>query len=949
MSLRLHIPRTAYNHYHSPLKAMNMRRAFIALLSVASQLVHEAYAECRPPFTGAELTYLGCFSDNETRTLPGNQASPAIDSNTPQACGNLCGSHGYRYAGVESGNQCFCGHAILPPGGSPIPESSCNYGCEGNSTLMCGGYWTINIYEVDNPFNSSIIPLGLPDCTTDPLCSNPICNTSLSVKQRVDGLISGMTLAEKASNLLNSAPGVARLGLPGYEWWSEALHGVAGSPAVHFSTPNGSDFSYATSFPMPILMGAAFDDDLIYQVATTVGIEARAFANNALAGYDFWTPNINPFRDPRWGRGLEVPGEDPFHLQQYVYSLVTGLQGGLDPEVKTIVATCKHFAAYDVEENREEVDIDPSPQDFSEYYLPPMRTCASDAKAGAFMCSYNSEFGMPSCADRYLLQNVLREQWGWSAPENWITSDCGAVDYVIDRHHYVDSDAAAAAVSINAGTDLECGGSMFTHLPDAVAQNITTEATVDQSLSRLYSSLVKVGYFNPPSHLASLGWSDVSTAESQHLAYLAAAEGMVLLKNQGVLPLGKSVNSKKIAVIGPWSNATVQMQGNYYGNAPYLISPLMAFQAAWPGVVYEKGTEIQSNSTDGFSDALDAAHNADYIFFCGGIDTSIESEGMDRPSVDWPQNQLQLISQLAELKKPLIVVQFGGGQLDDSSLLENSGVDAIVWAGYPGQAGGNALKDILTGDYAIAGRLPVTQYPSEYVNKVNKYDPSLRPVKSTGNPGRTYMWYPDAVLPFGYGLSYTKFSFSVRSSTMRSMSIKSLMNSGKGPVTGRTTFATVKVNVENIGHIKSDYVGLLFLSTKNAGPKPHPIKKLASYARLKSLAAGSKGVLTLPLSLESVARSDENGQLYIYPGDYELALDIDSVISVKFTLTGQKMLLQSMPLIPTKSSAISYIGCHDASTMSTALVIELGNKNAPQACSDKCAGSGYGVAGTQGS
>jgi beta-D-xylosidase 4 len=523
------------------------------------------------------------------------------------------------------------------------------------------------------------------------------------------------------------------------------------------------------------------------------------------------------------------------------------------------------------------------------------------------------------------------------------------VDYIIQAHSYTDTNAGAAAVAINAGTDLQCGGSMFSNLPDAVAQNITTEATLDQSLSRLYSSLIKVGYFNPPAHLSSLGWSDVSTSESQHLAYLAAAEGMVLLKNKGVLPLGKSVNGKKIAVIGPWANATVQMQGNYYGTAPYLISPLMAFQAAWPKTVYQEGTQIQSNITDGFSDALDAAQNADYIIFCGGIDTSIEAEGMDRPSVDWPQNQLQLISELAALKKPLIVVQFGGGQLDDSSLLNNAGVDAIVWAGYPGQAGGNALKDVLTGDYAIAGRLPVTQYPSDYVNQVSKYDPSLRPVSSTGNPGRTYMWYPDAVLPFGYGLSYTKFGFSQRGGKLGSMSIKSLMNSGKGAVTGRTTFATVEFNVQNIGHIKSDYVGLLFLSTKNAGPKPYPIKKLASYARLKSIAPGGKAVLTLPLSLEAMARSDENGQLYIYPGDYELTLDVDAVASVKLTLTGQKMLLQSMPLIPNNPSAISYIGCHNASAMSTGVVLDLGKTNAPQSCSDKCLGSGYGVAGTQGS
>ena len=236
-----------------------------------------------------------------------------------------------------------------------------------------------------------------------------------------------MTLSEKVNNMMYTAPGVPRLGLPAYGWWSEALHGVASSPGVSFNIPLGANFSYATSFPMPILMGAAYDDDLIHQVAQVVGKEARAFGNNLHAGFDFWTPNINPFRDPRWGRGLEVAGEDPYRIMQYVYNLVTGLQGGLEPDVKQIIATCKHYAVYDVEEDRDSDDLNPTLQEMSEYFLAPFKSCTRDAKVGAVMCSYNAEFGMPSCADRYLMQNVMRESWGWDAPYNWVTSDCGAV------------------------------------------------------------------------------------------------------------------------------------------------------------------------------------------------------------------------------------------------------------------------------------------------------------------------------------------------------------------------------------------------------------------------------------------------------------------------------------------------------------------------------------------
>jgi xylan 1,4-beta-xylosidase len=244
----------------------------------------------------------------------------------------------------------------------------------------------MNLYKIANPQGEPGVRKFTPLCETNPICAHPVCDTSKSIKQRVAALIKSMTLSEKAANTVDAASGVERLGLPPYEWWNEALHGVAGSPGVTFYQPNGSAFSYATSFPMPILMASAFDDALIGKVAAVVGKEARAFANYGNAGRDFWTPNINPFRDPRWGRGLEVPSEDSYHTQSYVKSLIPGLQGGTsDPKHKQIIATCKHYAAYDIEAGRYGNNYNPPQQDKSDYYLPPFKTCVRDVDVGSIM------------------------------------------------------------------------------------------------------------------------------------------------------------------------------------------------------------------------------------------------------------------------------------------------------------------------------------------------------------------------------------------------------------------------------------------------------------------------------------------------------------------------------------------------------------------------------------
>ncbi|KAK0271129.1 hypothetical protein LTR35_013690 [Friedmanniomyces endolithicus] len=845
----------------------------------------------------ATTSYLGCWTDTAVRTLNGPQIN--IATNDPQVCANACGYRGYNISGVEYTTQCFCG-TFISSAASKLSESSCTYPCPGNSSEVCGGTYVMNLYQIDNPNPNPppIVSKRAPACLTNPFCANAACDTSKSQGDRIAALLSQMTVEEKAQNMVDAANGVTRLGLPSYEWWQEALHGVASSPGVTFNSPNGSNFSYATSFPTPIGLGAAFDDPLIYSIAAIVGKEARAFANYAQSGFDFWTPNINTFLDPRWGRGLEVPTEDSFHAQSYVANLIPGLQGGLEAlDNKQIIATCKHYAVYDVETNRNGQNYDPTEQDLGEYYLQAFKTCVRDVNVGSVMCSYNAVDGIPSCASEYLLQDILRDSYGFTEPYRYVTSDCDAVGNIYNPHNFTDSLTAAAAVALNAGTDLDCG-STYLLLNASVANNWTTEAQMDISLTRLYHALFTVGYFDGQPQYDSLSWADVGTPAAQSLAYQAAWEGMTLLKNDGLLPLSSSYGS--VAMIGPWANATGQMQGNYQGIAPYLVSPLAAAQAQFSTVVYSSGTAINTTNSTGFAAALSAASGADVIIYAGGIDVSIESEGHDRSTIEWPGNQLDLIAQLSQLGKPLVVIQFGGGQVDDSALLSNSNVSAIVWGGYPGQDGGNALIDVLVGKQSIAGRLTTTQYPAKYIDEVSLFDPNLR--LSNSSPGRTYKWYnQQPVLPFGYGLHYTSFSYQWCSYPKDSYAINSLIGGGSAPsyygnsssvsVNDASPWITVSVYVGNLGSRSSDYVGLVFLTTENAGPAPYPNKWLVAYARLHGLAAGATQELQLSINLGALARANSDGDLVIYPGDYQMLFDYDSCLTYNFTLTGEATVL----------------------------------------------------------
>ncbi|KAK7026859.1 hypothetical protein VNI00_015401 [Paramarasmius palmivorus] len=714
---------------------------------------------------------------------------------------------------------------------------------------------------------------------------------------RARALVAELTVEELIANTGNESPGVARLGIPAYNWWNEALHGFGGSPGSVFS--GSGEFSYSTSFPAPILTAAAFDDELVHSISTVISTEARAFHNANRSGVDFWSPNVNPFRDPRWGRGQETPGEDPLHVARYALQFVTGMQGDVSstPYLK-VMSACKHWAAYDLENwggfERGSFNAILSIQDLAEYYSPPFQSCVRDAKVASIMCSYNEVNGTPSCVNSYLLRTLVRDLWGLG-DEQWIVGDYGAVGTIAWGHQYTGI-VNASALALRSGLDIDAGTDLQNNLQEALNESLVSEEDIRSALARQYNSLIRTGYFDPPERqpYREIGWANVNTEEAQQLAYRAAVEGMVLLKNDDTLPLNGSAN--KVALVGPFSNATNQMQSNYAQPAPFVISPLQAFRdSGLFDVAFAYGTAINSTDTSGFAAALEAAQNSDVVVFVGGIDTSIEDEQRDRNEITWPGNQLDLIKALAEVGKPLVVVVMGGGQVDSSWLKGDVRVNSLVWAGLPSQSGGTALLDILTGTQAPAGRLPVTQYPASYVDEVPMNDMSLRP-KEGSSPGRTYKWYTgQAVYEFGFGLHYTTFDFAWVDNSTRSYNIQELTAAGaETSYLDLSILDTFEVQVTNTGDTTSDFVALLFTRTET-GPAPAPLKELVAYTRVKGIASGQSAVATLGVTLGAIARTDENGNGVLFPGEYELLFDYDGKIRQTITLTGEEAIVLEWP------------------------------------------------------
>jgi len=471
----------------------------------------------------------------------------------------------------------------------------------------------------------------------------------------------------------------------------------------------------------------------------------------------------------------------------------------------------------------------------------------------------------------------------------------------IPKNHNVSKDMAnATGWAITAGTDNICEvqGEAYgtTDAAGAHSQSLLAESTIDKALARLYEGLVRTGYFDADdAPYRELDWKNVNTDAAQALAVQSAVDGIVMKKNDGsLLPI--NLKGKRVAVIGHWASATYAMLGGYSGIPPYYHNPVYAAKQLGLDVYSATGPTSQSPSRDTWTEsAVAAAQKADVVVYCGGNDGRMESEDLDRYDITWPQSQLNLISKLAALGKPMIVAEMGD-QNDDTPLLQNKNISAILWAGFPGQSGGTAVFDVITGKTAPAGRLPVTMYPGNYVNEVSLLNMNLRP--GPGNPGRTYRWYNKEVLPFGYGLHYTTFNASFSSSSKfanKTYAIADLMKSCKEVYPDLCAFpSTFDITVKNSGNTTSDFVALAFLSG-NYGPAPHPLKSLAAYTRLRGIKAGEAKEVKLSMTLGTLARTDANGNLVLYPGKYEALLDVPTLSKMSFTLTGDEVVLDKFP------------------------------------------------------
>ncbi|CAH1429435.1 unnamed protein product [Lactuca virosa] len=666
-------------------------------------------------------------------------------------------------------------------------------------------------------------------CDTD---KNPglkkflFCNTSLDVKTRVNDLVNMMTLQEKAGSIVSVADSIDRLGIPSYGWWSEALHGVSDTgPATWF---NKTVVPGATSYPQVILTAASFNESLWNLLGKVVSTEARAMYNTGVAGLTFWSPNVNIFRDPRWGRGQETPGEDPLVASRYGVAYVKGLQeteDGDEDRLK-IGACCKHYTAYDLDNwtsvDRFHFNAIVTQQDLEDTYNLPFKKCVLDGNVASIMCSFNKVNGVPACGDKELLEDTVRGKWKLNG---YISSDCDSLDVMFKDMRYEKTPEEVTADALNAGLDLNCGDSLKNFTASAVKKGLVNETMVNRAVTNSFTTLMRLGFFdgNPSKQMyGKLGKKDVCTKANQDLARETARQGIVLLKNNlASLPLLPS-DIKSLAVIGPNANATVAMIGNYAGIPCKYTTPLQGLSDSVK-TIYEEGCDhVMCNSTEGFEKAKNIAAKADAVVLVMGTDLSIEHEALDRTEIDFPGQQNLLVSEVAYAARgPVILVVMSGGGIDVSFAKCNPKVTSIMWVGLPGQEGGGALADVIFGRYNPGGRLPMTWYPRSYTDTVTMSNMNMRADPSTGYPGRSYRFYRgETVYPFGYGLSYSLYVHHlVKAPKQLTISLKKAATKcskstcksidATDKVCGSQSF-DVEITVTNIGKMAGSHSVLLF-------------------------------------------------------------------------------------------------------------------------------------------
>ncbi|HEX7576479.1 MAG TPA: glycoside hydrolase family 3 C-terminal domain-containing protein, partial [Verrucomicrobiae bacterium] len=687
-------------------------------------------------------------------------------------------------------------------------------------------------------------------------------DSSKPLKARADDLIRRMSLAEKVAQLKNAAPAISRLGLPAYDYWNEALHGVAN---------NG----IATVFPEPVGAASSWNPGLFHQEGTVIGVEGRAKFNDYVTkhngdskwwyGLTFWTPNINIFRDPRWGRGQETYGEDPYLTSEIGIEFVKGIQGD-DPNYMLAMACAKHYAVHSgPERDRHRFDAQTSERDLYETYLPQFERVVREGKVAGVMGAYNSVNGVPACANSFLLDDLLRKQWGF---EGYVVSDCDAIHDIWgqQQHHFVNTPEEAAAAAVKAGCNLCCGGD-YNALVRAVQKGLVNERDINGALYHTLWTRFRLGLFDSADKVPYSKYTikDNDTPEHRQVALEIARQSLVLLKNDGILPLDRS-KFKRIAVIGPNGDSKSMLHGNYHGSASHPISILNGIRqlagtnievtfALGSPVTTNKATAAwsgQDNTTtrplpELSAEALRNATNADLIIYVGGITPAQEGEGFDRDSIELPEVQTKLVRALHATGKPMVMVNCSGSAI--ALPWEDEHLPAILQAWYPGEEGGRAVAEILFGEINPSGHLPVTFY------RATADMPSFADYSMTN---RTYRYFSGKPLyAFGHGLSYTKFDFN--SGKLES---KKILADG----TAKVTFT-----VKNSGKLDGDEVAQVYFRHVNSKVE-QPKLALCGFTRVH-LKRGESSKVTVEVPTQRLRYWDTQKKQYVVePGDYEFLI-----------------------------------------------------------------------------
>jgi beta-glucosidase len=709
----------------------------------------------------------------------------------------------------------------------------------------------------------------------------PFEDPDLPLDERVDDLVARLTLAEKAAQMLHEAPAIPRLGIPAYNWWNECVHGVARA-------------GVATVFPQAIGLAATWNARRMHEVACAIADEARAKHHEYIRqgdhgmykGLTFWAPNVNIFRDPRWGRGHETYGECPYLTARLGVAFCKGLQGD-DPKYLKLVATPKHYAVHSGPESlRHSFDAVVSVKDLRETYLPAFHACVTEAGAQSVMTAYNRTNGEPCSGSRTLLQGILRAEWKFGG---YVVSDCWAIKDFHESHKVTSSWEESAAMAVKAGCDLNCGCT-YEHLPSAVDQGLVAQADIDACVKRLFRARMLLGMFDPPERIpfASVPYEVNDCDRHREMSRIAARESIVLLKNdRGLLPLPKDIEN--VAVVGPNAHDYDVLRANYFGIASRSVTPLDGIRAIVSRrtkVWYTDGCKLLGTKTDGLgraanlSEAVSVAQRSDAVILCLGLSADIEGEqgdagnseaGGDKSDLRLSGLQHRLLETVVAVGKPTVVVLLSGSALDLTWAHEHAG--AVVQAWYPGEEGGAAVADVLFGEYNPAGRLPVT-FPRCVAD--------LPPFEDYGMRGRTYRYLDkEPLYPFGYGLSYTAFQYSDIALSSHQVAVGESVE--------------VSAIVTNTGPREGDEVVQLYVKDLE-GSCALPNRDLRGFDRI-ALASGESKRVTFRLTPRDLSLIDEQGRRVLEPGWFRITIGGSQPDPRSVVLTGRRPLAIELEVV----------------------------------------------------